>query len=130
MNNLALIRECVRTGAEGAQTRRSLGHHLLHPLILRLLVLYVHPLILRPRALFYRTDCTRRSKFLTHALLINVAMTKKFLITKFNCKKIFPNQGLEPKRCNHSRRTNNLKMNRFWIKFYIGLISSNTQKIF
>ena len=29
---------------------------------------YVHPLVLRPRALFYRTDCTRRSKFLTHAL--------------------------------------------------------------
>ena len=50
-------RECVNTGAAGAQTRRSLGHHLLHPLILR------------PRALFYRTDCTRRSKFLTHALL-------------------------------------------------------------
>ena len=40
----------------GAQTRRFLGHHLLHPLILRL------------RALFYRTDCTRRCKFLTHAL--------------------------------------------------------------
>ena len=30
-------RECVSTGAAGA--RRSLGHHLLHPLILRLLVL-------------------------------------------------------------------------------------------
>ena len=44
------------TGAVGARTCRSLGHHLLHPLILG------------PRALFYRTDCTRRSKFLTHAL--------------------------------------------------------------
>ena len=32
-------RECVSTGAAGAQTRRSLGHHLLHPLILGLLVL-------------------------------------------------------------------------------------------
>ena len=32
-------RECVSTGAAGAHTRRSLGHHLLHPLILRLLVL-------------------------------------------------------------------------------------------
>ena len=32
-------RECVSTGAAGARTRRSLGHHLLHPLILRLLVL-------------------------------------------------------------------------------------------
>ena len=29
----------------------------------------MHPLILRSRALFYRTDCTRRFKFLTHALL-------------------------------------------------------------
>ena len=28
-----LIRECISTGVAGAQTRRSLGHHLLHPLI-------------------------------------------------------------------------------------------------
>ena len=48
--------ECVSTGAADAQTRRSLGHHPLHPQILKL------------RALFYRTDCTRRSKFLKHAL--------------------------------------------------------------
>jgi hypothetical protein len=34
-----LHRECVSTGAVGARTRRSLGHHILHPLILRLLVL-------------------------------------------------------------------------------------------
>ena len=33
------VRECVSTGVAGARTRRSLGHHLLHPLILRLLVL-------------------------------------------------------------------------------------------
>ena len=33
------IRECVGRGAAGAQTCRSLGHHLLHPLIFRLLVL-------------------------------------------------------------------------------------------
>ena len=32
-------RECVRVGAAGAGTRRSLGYHLLHPLISRLLVL-------------------------------------------------------------------------------------------
>ena len=32
-------REFVSTDAAGARTRRSLGHHLLHPLILRLLVL-------------------------------------------------------------------------------------------
>ena len=29
---------------------------------------YWHPWILRPRALFYRTDCTSRSKFIMHAL--------------------------------------------------------------
>ena len=34
-----VFRECVSTGAAGARTRRSLGHHLLHPLIFRLLVL-------------------------------------------------------------------------------------------
>ena len=34
-----MIREWVSTGAAGAQTQRSLGHHLLHPQILRLLVL-------------------------------------------------------------------------------------------
>jgi hypothetical protein len=34
-----LSRECVSMSAAGACTRRSLGHHLLHPLILRLLVL-------------------------------------------------------------------------------------------
>ena len=32
-------RECVSMGAAGAQIRRSVGHHLLHPQILRLLVL-------------------------------------------------------------------------------------------
>ena len=39
-------------GAAGAKTRRSLGHHLLHPLILR------------PRALFLE----QKFKFLTHDL--------------------------------------------------------------
>ena len=43
-------RECISTGAAGARTRKSLGHHLLHPLILRLLVLCA-PAGLRPRAL-------------------------------------------------------------------------------
>ena len=52
--NLVQSRECM--GAAGAQTRRSLRHHLLHPRILR------------PRAPFCRTDCTHRSKFLIHAL--------------------------------------------------------------
>ena len=32
-------RECINKGPAGARTRRSFGHHLLHPLILRLLVL-------------------------------------------------------------------------------------------
>ena len=45
-----ILRECVSTGAAGAQTRRTLGHHLLHPLILKPLVLCA-PAVLRPRAL-------------------------------------------------------------------------------
>ena len=49
----SIIRECVSTGVAGAWTWRSSRQR-----------------ILRPRALFYRTDCTRRSKFLTHALII------------------------------------------------------------
>ena len=48
--DVAQPRECVSTGAAGARTRRSFGHHLLHPLILRLLVLCA-PAVLRPRAL-------------------------------------------------------------------------------
>ena len=43
-------RECVSTGAADARTRRSLGQHLLHPLILRPLVLCA-PAVLRSRAL-------------------------------------------------------------------------------
>ena len=37
--NKTTPRECVRVGAAGAQTRRSMEHHLLHPQILKLLVL-------------------------------------------------------------------------------------------
>ena len=44
-------------GAVGARTCRSLGHHLLHPQILR------------SRVLFYRTDCTHRAKFLMNTLV-------------------------------------------------------------
>ena len=47
---LTYYRECVSTGAAGVRTRRSLGHHLLHPLILRLLVLCA-PAVLRPNYL-------------------------------------------------------------------------------
>ena len=50
IGNPASSRECISRGAAGARTRRSLGHHLLHPLILRLLVLSA-PTVLRPRAL-------------------------------------------------------------------------------
>ena len=45
----------------------QMGHHLFLPRILRLLVL-LDPRILRPRALFYRTECTCRSKFLMYTL--------------------------------------------------------------
>ena len=48
--DIGRYRECVSMGAEGAPTDRSLGHHLLHPLIFSLLVLCA-PAVLRPRAL-------------------------------------------------------------------------------
>ena len=53
----------------GAQTRRSLGHHVLHPRILRLLVL-LPPVDFEAQCSIAVTDCTRRSKFLTHALTL------------------------------------------------------------
>ena len=59
-------RECVSTGAAGARTRRSLGHHLLHPLILRLLVLCAPADFETQSSPGY--TYTRRSKFLTHSL--------------------------------------------------------------
>ena len=34
-----VVRECISTDAAGAPTCRSLGHHLLHPQIVRLSVL-------------------------------------------------------------------------------------------
>ena len=43
VSNLVHCRECISTGAVGAQTRRSLGHHLFHLQILRLLVLLKPP---------------------------------------------------------------------------------------
>ena len=42
----------------------------------------MHPLILRPRALFYRTDCTRRSKFLTHALYFLEVISQQMRLSK------------------------------------------------
>ena len=55
-----------------AQTRRSLGHHLLHPLILRLLVLCA-PADFETQSSPGCT-CTRRSKFLTHCLSLPVPL--------------------------------------------------------
>ena len=56
------FRECVSTGAAGAQTRRSLGHHLLHPLILRLLVLCAVCTRFFETQISPGCTCTRRSK--------------------------------------------------------------------
>ena len=71
-------------GAAGAQTRRSLEHHLLHPLILRLLVLCAPADFDTQSSPGYA--CTRRSKFLTHSLiwlvrvrLIIICIIKRFL---------------------------------------------------
>ena len=61
-------RDCISTGAAGEQTRRFLWHYILHPQIWAFSTMYWNPQSLRPGALFYRTDCTCRSKFLTHAL--------------------------------------------------------------
>ena len=47
---LPQCRECFSMGAAVARIRRSLWHHLLHPLILRLLVICAL-VVLRPRAL-------------------------------------------------------------------------------
>ena len=39
---------------------------------------FVHPLILRPKGLFYRKDCTCKSKFLTHSLQIEISRHQIF----------------------------------------------------
>ena len=59
-------RECVSKGAADARTRRSLGHHLLHLLILRLLVLCA-PADFETQ-ISTGCTCTRRSKYLMHSL--------------------------------------------------------------
>ena len=52
LKSWGLIRECVSTGAAGAQTRRSLGHQLLHPLFWdpELSRMHLHPQIQIPNA--------------------------------------------------------------------------------
>jgi hypothetical protein len=92
-------RECVSTGAAGARTRRSLGHHLLHPLILRLLVLSA-PADFEARALFYRIDCTCRSKFLTHALTCDGFFREEKEVRK---KVSFLNTFVEIKGCEENK---------------------------
>ena len=47
----------------------------------------VNPLILRPRALFYRTDCTRRCKFLTHTLNLMLDIQTFMIRNSFEIKK-------------------------------------------
>ena len=85
-----MFRECVSIGAAGAQTRRTLGHHLLHLQIFEAFSTYWNPQILRSRTLFYRTDSTCRSKFLTHSLMLTVCETefllRWLLITMANFK--------------------------------------------
>jgi len=76
-----LSRECIITGAAGARTRRSLGHHLLHPLmILRLLVLCA------PADFGTQSSpgctCTCRSKFLMHSLLSHLGKKNR----KISCQ--------------------------------------------
>ena len=44
------LKECVSMGAEGAQTHRSFGHHLLNPRILRPIYNRLHPQIQIPNA--------------------------------------------------------------------------------
>ena len=61
------FRECVSTGAAGARTSRSLGHHLLHPLILRLLFSTMCTRCFETQSSKGCT-CTRRSKFIMHSL--------------------------------------------------------------
>ena len=77
----------ARMDAAGAQTCRALGHRLLHPTILRQLVLLT-PANLKPRALLYRTDCTQRSKFLMLAFFLlktNLTAMNKITGANFNC---------------------------------------------
>ena len=57
---------------------------------------YWHPQILRPRALFYRTDCTCRSKFLTHTMYlgyITLALRSKLYKTSSDGQLL---QGQQP----------------------------------
>ena len=67
ININCVVREYVSTGAACPKTHRFLGHHLLHPKILR------------HRALFDRTDCIRRFKFLMHALLVLIYLQCRYL---------------------------------------------------
>ena len=46
-------------------------------------------MVLRPRSLFYRTGCTCRSKFLMHALTVNMSMLHRKLVKTHVDKKCF-----------------------------------------
>ena len=62
------LKSLARCSGPGAWTCRSLWHYLFHPL-LRLLVLCA-PADFEAQISLFRTDCTRRFKFLTHTLLM------------------------------------------------------------
>ena len=55
-------RECVKTGAAGARTPRSLGHHLLHPLISRLLILCAPADFESQSIIFFVMECLLDSR--------------------------------------------------------------------
>ena len=60
--------KCVSTSAAGAKPKDLLGITFGTHRFWGFSTMYMHPKILRPRALFYRTDCTPSFKFITHAL--------------------------------------------------------------
>ena len=63
--------ECVSTGAAGARTHRSLGHHLLHPQILRLLVL-LKPVDFEDQCSLLQNRLHPQIQIPMHALVLNV----------------------------------------------------------
>ena len=79
------LRECLSMGAAGAQTHKSLGHHLLHLQILRILVLLkpadfdaqsslLHPQIQIPNA----CPVTRRLKVDTQNIILSRRLSNKY----------------------------------------------------
>ena len=84
-----LNRKCVSTGAAGARTLRSLGHHLLHPRILRLKY-YWHPWTLSPRGpqIQIRNACPATHPFWTRICQfgVNLELCCEFVRVKTKIK--------------------------------------------